>query len=279
MIKQPCVFVTALACEARPLLDKWRFKQIESAPFPLYYAEDKNWLLIVSGVGKKACATAVGYLGGQLNGGGLVEYSAASPAIWVNFGIAGHTNHPLGKGMMIHKINDSANGDVFYPFRLPYFDSEEIYCYDKPQVSYPSNGLVDMESAAFFYSASLFSNNELIHLYKVVSDNSQHSTKTLTKNEITTRLHEHTTKLQEITDKLLDMTHAKFTELNIMNRQVNEWLQHFITMHHFSSTQKQQLTEQLRGCYVLGVDPMHLTGDNSKQIINILKDAVNNTVK
>ncbi len=271
-IQQACVFVTALSCEARPLLDKWKFKQIESSPFPIYYAVDKNWLLIVSGIGKKACATAVGYLGGKLASGYLTELNSTAEviynqsAIWINFGIAGHNSHPLGRGMMIHKIYDaspssiSSKGEVFYPFRLPYFDSEEIHCYDKPQSSYPLIGLVDMESAAFFYSASLFSNNELIHLYKVVSDNSQNSADNINKNDIIALLNEHTTKLQEITDKLLDMTQVRFTELHKMNQQVRDWAQHFIDGYHFSSTQKQQLNEQLRGCYVMGVDPISLVG-------------------
>ena len=298
MYKQTFVILTALACEARPLLDRWRFKQIESSPFPIYYEADKNWLLIVSDIGKKACATAVGYLGGKLASGGIAELaggvqggipgglkggpqamkSSSPPAIWVNFGICGHGTHALGKGMLVHKILDAASGDVYYPFRLPYFDSSEIHCHDKIQTEYPPGALVDMESAAFFYSASKFSDNELIHLYKVVSDNDQQpltdtggdnswqailaANPTLNPTVITKILEEHTDKFQEITDKLRELSEDRFAKLDAINQQVYEWMQLFIASHRFSSTRQQQLADALRACYILGKNPVDILGGN-----------------
>lgn len=258
--KPPVIFVTALSCEARPLLDKFSFSQIESAPFPLYYAQEQQYLLIVSGIGAKRMATAIGYLNGKLLNGNLDNQGFATAsyltdyAIWINFGVCGHKDHPLGSGFLIHKINDTSNGEVFYPWRLPYLQSAEINCYDRPQSSYPDQALVDMESAGFFSSASLFSNNELTHLYKVVGDNQDNPATEITKDKLVSLLGEQVPKLIDFIASLRDKLATEFTANLNMRLQINQWRDELSNLCHWTQTQQQQLTQLLQSHYALDTD-------------------------
>ena len=287
----PICYVIALAAEARPLLDRWKFTQLESAPFPLYYCEQQNYFLVVSGMGKVRSAAATSYLASKII---PLRTQATPPAIWINFGTCGHHNYPLGQGLLVHKIIDISNGNNYYPLRLPYSASATIECHATSQREYPLQGdsmdggdyidgrgsidggddgkdidgddklsdpagiktnasIVDMESAGFFPTACLFSPNELVHLYKVVSDNADNlpTKPALMQKRIIPLLMERIPELHIISDKLRAIASKEFDEGHEMAQQIEKWQLDFTAACRWTTTQRIQLQGLLRKWYVV----------------------------
>ncbi len=247
----PICYVIALAAEARPLLDRWKFTQLESTPFPLYYCEQQNYFLVVSGMGKVRSAAATSYLASKVN---PLRAQATPPAIWINFGTCGHHNYPLGQGLLVHKIIDISNGNNYYPLRLPYSASATIECHATSQREYPQEGdIIDMESAGFFPTACLFSPNELVHLYKVVSDNADNlpTKPALMQKRIIPLLMERIPELHIISDKLRAIASKEFDEGHKMAQQIEKWQLDFTAACRWTTTQRIQLQGLLRKWYVV----------------------------
>ena len=253
----PICYVIALAAEARPLLDRWKFTQLESTPFPLYYCEQQNYFLVVSGMGKVRSAAATSYLASKVN---PLRAQAIPPAIWINFGTCGHHNYPLGQGLLVHKIIDISNGNNYYPLRLPYSASATIECHATSQREYPRQGgsktnanIIDMESAGFFPTACLFSPNELVHLYKVVSDNADNlpTKPALMQKRIIPLLMERIPELHIISDKLRAIASKEFDEGRKMAQQIEKWQLDFTAACRWTTTQRIQLQGLLRKWYVV----------------------------
>ncbi len=289
----PICYVIALAAEARPLLDRWKFTQLESAPFPLYYCEQQNYFLVVSGMGKVRSAAATSYLASKII---PLRAQATPPTIWINFGTCGHHNYPLGQGLLVHKIIDISNGNNYYPLRLPYSASATIECHATSQREYPRQGggvdmadgidggnnmnggngdgggsidgddklsdpagikidtnIIDMESAGFFPTACLFSPNELVHLYKVVSDNADNlpTKPALMQKRIIPLLMERIPELHIISDKLRAIANKEFDEGHEMAQQIEKWQLDFTAACRWTTTQRIQLQGLLRKWYVV----------------------------
>lgn len=156
--------VVALPAEAKPLIRHFQLRRRpEALPFPVY---DRNGMsLIVSGVGKPKAGAAVAYLHAA-NG-------AAPDQAWLNVGIAGDGARALGEGVLAHAIKDAATGRRWYPplvFQPP-CETTAVLTLDRPASAYPDAGSVDMEASAVYDTASRFSTNELIHCFKIISDN------------------------------------------------------------------------------------------------------------
>ena len=268
----PICYVIALAAEARPLLDRWKFTQLESAPFPLYYCEQQNYFLVVSGMGKVRNAAATSYLASKII---PLPVKGALSAIWINFGTCGHHNYPLGQGLLVHKIIDISNGNNYYPLRLPYSASATIECHATSQREYPLQGgsktnasIVDMESAGFFPTACLFSPNELVHLYKVVSDNADNlpTKPALMQKRIIPLLMERIPELHIISDKLRAIASKEFDEGHKMAQQIEKWQLDFTAACRWTATQKIQLQALLRKWYVVYYTPVSVrTSTPAKQ--------------
>ena len=273
----PICYVIALPAEARPLLDRWKFTQLESAPFPLYYCEQQNYFLVVSGMGKVRSAAATSYLASKII---PLRAQATPPTIWINFGTCGHHNYPLGQGLLVHKIIDISNGNNYYPLRLPYSASATIECHATSQREYPRQGggidggedinggddklsdpagiktnanIVDMESAGFFPTACLFSPNELVHLYKVVSDNADNlpTKPALMQKRIIPLLMERIPEMHIISDKLRAIANKEFDEGHEMAQQIEKWQLDFTAACRWTTTQRIQLQGLLRKWYVV----------------------------
>jgi adenosylhomocysteine nucleosidase len=156
-------FVVALPAEARPLVDRFSMVLASESPFPLYRGQEA-WL-IISGHGKAAAAAATAYL--HLSSGG------APGRAWLNVGLGGHGQRTLGEGVVAHKISDAASGASWYPQlvidrpcpTLPVFTVERV------EEEYSPPWIYESEAAGFFPTACRFSVAELVHCYKVVSDN------------------------------------------------------------------------------------------------------------
>ena len=158
------VWVTALHCEAKPIIDHYRLKKSPSHHnFDVYLKE--NMLCIISGIGKTAAAAATAWIAGLNND----ETSIA----WINIGTAGSATHTIGTALSIDKISDDESNRYFHPVTL--FDSglESAHCrtLSKPGTDYLAQLIYDMEASAFFETASRFSSAGLVHCLKIISDN------------------------------------------------------------------------------------------------------------
>ncbi len=156
--------VTALQCEAKPLIGHFRLKGENSAAgFRLYHNEQMR--LIVTGVGKLNSAAACAYL--------YARFGEVQDEAWLNLGIAGHATEAVGSALLMQKISDQGSGLSWYPpllFDAP-CDSATCLTVERPCNSYPASDCVEMEAAGFCAASSRFASTELIHCLKIISDN------------------------------------------------------------------------------------------------------------
>jgi adenosylhomocysteine nucleosidase len=157
------LIVTAFDAEARPMIDHFRLRRQADHGFPVY-AGDDVWL-IVSGPGRINAAAATTHLHGR----------AGFPwdNSWINVGIAGHAELPLGEARIAHKITEKMSGKSWYPALVTGspWKSAPLMTVDRPDMEYASGSLVDMEASAFMETALRFSSGEFVHVLKIVSDN------------------------------------------------------------------------------------------------------------
>jgi hypothetical protein len=157
--------VVAIPCEAKPLIQHLHLQKQAGYDYDLYQGEGIN--LIVCGVGKLAAAMACAWLQG------LRATSITADNAWLNIGIAGHGYQPLGSGFLAHRISEQNNDRCWYPgfsFKRP-CPSAALVTVNAAEFQYPDDALYDMEGTGFFTACQRFSSVELIHCFKVVSDN------------------------------------------------------------------------------------------------------------
>ena len=167
--------MVALHCEAKPFIDAYRLKKVDSKPFDHYQNIDYVGLnidLVVSGIGALAMASAVGWIGAK---GVNDNVKRQSQRIWVNLGTAGHISQPLGSLLLVHGVGDEVQQKCHYPPLVAKWHgaSDSVLSVSSPCTQYPDGAAVDMEAYAFFTSALRFSDAEFVQSLKVVSDNQE----------------------------------------------------------------------------------------------------------
>lgn len=164
--------VTALACEANPIIQHYHLKKsTQAGGFSVY--RNESIALIISGMGKYASASAVGYLQALLTPVEVPMQGYAPPHTWLNVGIAGHKSMDIGSVLLAHSVRDLAAEQIYYPcftFDVP-CTSSEVISVAQAETRYATNAAYDMEAVGFCAAASRFSSFELIHCLKVISDN------------------------------------------------------------------------------------------------------------
>ncbi|WP_455210683.1 5'-methylthioadenosine/S-adenosylhomocysteine nucleosidase family protein [Kaarinaea lacus] len=175
--------VTALACEANPIIQHYHLrKSMNAHGFPVY--RNKTITLIISGMGKFAAASAVGYLQALSNSAADDNLTQSVPHSWFNVGIAGHKTFELGTAVLAHRVSDAAAQQRFYPsftFDLPCV-STDVISVEQAETTYTMDAAYDMEALGFCAAASRFSSFELIHCLKIISDNLTNSHEHITKH-------------------------------------------------------------------------------------------------
>ncbi len=155
--------VTALASEAKPLIDFFTLQKSDDPYFSIF--KNDSIMLIISGMGKLNSTTATTY---------LLTVNKIKPAHIINIGISGsaNPNHHIGECFLIRKIIDHASHKVIHLNPKAFLDATTITCFDTPQndITKLKNTLVDMESFGFYQSSQKFLNKEQITLFKIVSD-------------------------------------------------------------------------------------------------------------
>ena len=160
--------VSALPAEAKPVIAHFGLKRLQpDCGFPVYH--NRHVTLVLSGVGKSNAAAATALL--QARNG------CPANAIWINLGIAGHGDLPLGEAVLAHSITDRASGESWrLPMAfLPPCDSVKLQTLDRPDFDYRRAGAFDMEASGFYPTALRFSQPQLVHCFKVISDNREQS--------------------------------------------------------------------------------------------------------
>ena len=226
--------VVALPAEARLLIRHYGLHNKHAdTTFPVYMGTDMA--LVVSGPGKVAAASATAWLQGLTPGN--------RRDAWLNIGIAGHATHSIGSGLLVNRISDHANNKSWYPPQIHDLDitSGSLQTVDVPENDYTVDRLYDMEAAGFYPAASRFSTGELVQCFKVVSDNRQQASTT-----ITAKLCEQLIGGQlKAIDSLVDA-------LGNLQQEYSGWhtphpdLERLAAQWHFTVSQQHQLASLLR---------------------------------
>lgn len=187
--------VVALPAEARPLIQYFKLKPPAfHGLFPIY--RNDQITLVISGIGKMAAAAATSYVH-TVSG----EHRNCA---WLNVGVAGHAYRNCGQGLLANRIMDKTTGQCWYPHNLlglP-FEDASLVTVDIPETEYPGEMMYDMEAAGYCFAASRSSSSELIHCYKIISDNRCVSTATVTPNRIGQLMIDHLENIGTLLQKL-----------------------------------------------------------------------------
>jgi adenosylhomocysteine nucleosidase len=189
-------FVVALSEEARPIIQQFKLKRRHSInAFPVYGNDDIH--LIVTGIGKLAAATATGYLAGIDN--------ADRATAWLNMGVAGCKNLAVGQAVLAHQVVDVVSQQKFYP--TIYFDTDcvtaAVASVFQPESEYLDDYVYDMEAVGFYSAALRFSTTELIHSYKIVSDNEVFHVDKVSKGDVVSLIEQSMEGIIQLADVLL----------------------------------------------------------------------------
>ena len=225
--------VVALSAEAQPLIDHFRLAQaVRSGSFRRFANQEHGLALAISGVGRVNAAAAVACLAAD-----------SGNEAWLNVGIAGHGELPLGEARMAHKIHCTSSGRNWYPPLVfdPPCTTASVRTVDRAARDFPTDDLYDMEAAGFYQIAARFAPHELIHSLKVVSDNSSRPADALTRDAVGALVGNHL----ETIDSLISSLRSLSTELR--ERAVEpEALARLLEDTHFTTTQRRQLRALLR---------------------------------
>lgn len=226
-------FITALSCEAEPLIEHFHLKKKEAlGNFALF--KNENTALAISGIGKHHAAATVGYLSGMFPG----------THGWFNVGIAGHQSFGIGEGYFIHKITDSASDMRYYPvfIKAPPAKTAALITVDKPEKNYHGEALYDMEGSAFFPACMRFSSVELIHCLKIVSDNKQSPIEKIDKKTVTHLISGKMAEIEKMSENIKEIL-SLLEEIQLFQESD---LSAFFLRWHFTETQKHTLKQLLQ---------------------------------
>ena len=227
-------FFCALPCEAKPLIAHYKLQRLNQFDlFKIYQSKNEDISLTLTGVGKINAAAAVSYMHASLH---------SSPwDAWFNVGIAGHSDEKIGTAFLVNKISDGQTHDNWYPQIL--FDAScrrmALITLEQPSDDY-QHLLFDMEAAGFFHMATRLGTAELIHCFKVVSDNTDSNTKTVKAKAVT-----------ELIDKQVPLIEAIISQLSKLSNELQHSLSppaefdRFLQYWHFTQTQQRQLARLL----------------------------------
>lgn len=239
--------VTALMCEAAPLISYYQLRhQTENRYFQTY--QNESIKLIISGVGKVSAAAAAAY--------GHAQDGSPANTAWLNIGIAGHSGLQTGHGFLAHKIIDSPTNKNWYPSLVfdPECMTDDLYTHDRAQTGYDNIGGVDMEAAGFYEICSKFSTSELIHCYKVVSDNPDSPVTRFSTHEVSKLIKNRLASIEFLVNQLISLQENLSWQLNI-TPLYDELIGHY----HLSQTEKLQLADRLKRLFIL--NPASMTSE------------------
>ncbi len=230
-------FVVALGAEARPLIERYRLRrEPDEHAFAIYRRDEVA--LAVSGIGKAASAAATSYL--------HLVTGAMRHAAWLNVGIAGHRQRPVGEAVMAHKIRDAASGRAWYPPRIavsPKSDgiSDEVVTVDRPETKFGEAVAYEMEASGFYDTACRFASSELVQCLKVVSDGPGTKVAELTAAKVASLVERQLSAVESLAQGCLELSN----ELRRLEAEPPDFAR-CLERWYFTVTEKHQLSRLLR---------------------------------
>jgi hypothetical protein len=222
-------FVLAMREEAQPLISHLALRRCKTTSlFPVFH-NAQTWLTIC-GVGKANAAAAVTEL--------FHVFGCQRDAVWLNVGIAGHPDLPVGTLRSAHSVLDCAGQQRWYPPQvlLNEVASSALTSVDAPETAYPDDCLYDMEGAGFCAAALRCSTAEAVQCLKIVSDNREHGTDQLSPPGITELVAAQVETIARICEELREATRSLRAE-----HEIDPALSALLGKHRFSVTQQRQL--------------------------------------
>lgn len=244
--------LVALAPEARPLIDYFRLhRRTGTDAYPIY--ESGTMRLVVSGVGKVRAAAAVAYLHA------LREPVTNAP--WLNVGIVGDSACTVGTGMLAHRIRDAATQKNWYPPLVftPPCETTGVLTVDVPASVYPDSWAVDMEAAGFYPTACQFSTAELVHCFKIVSDNNDTPMEAVSAKATKVLVAQKLNVIETLVNELERLS-THLSGINADPPAYDDFLRHC----HFTVTERHRLRELLRRWRLLVPDEDPLSAGAAK---------------
>lgn len=239
--------ITALKAEALPIIEIFDLKPTQgNLLFPIWQNEDIK--LTISGIGKVKAAAACGYLAGI--------YQDEEIYGWLNVGIAGHRNLPIGTPLLAHKIIDVEHKTHYFPsfaFPLP-CKTDECLTFSSPATNYQEKGMYDMEAAGFYQIASKSAPLEMIHVFKVISDNQLKDAQAITKQKARDLITSNIDSLKSIITRFRSL----ISEIAVFD---TPFLEGFLKKWHFSTCETYHLKKLLKRWQALCPDHVLFTHD------------------
>lgn len=196
--------VCALHCEATPLISALSLRKDNAAcPYDTFFSEDNSCVLVISGTGPIAGASATTYL---LT---LFRFTQGQDFL-MNFGSCAGKAPGL---YLINKITEDTTGRDFYPDMLydlsscglPASKEKALVTVDHVVDSLPdTDSLYEMEAAGIFQAASRFIPPHRMLFLKYVSDSGADDPKQITREHLTNCAMEHVSTVLSVFDKLKD---------------------------------------------------------------------------
>ena len=225
--------VCALKPEARPLLDHFGLRALPDVP-RIYHNADAHISLTLSGIGKSAAAGAVART--------HAYFDADKSHAWLNLGIAGHADLPLGQAVIVKKVTDAASGQTWFPSRVfpVTIPAHDLVTLDEPGNDYREE-LFDMECAGFFRAVSGVATLELAQAVKVISDNADRPMDGVNPDLASRLIKQNLPFIENIIEQLLTLS----TLLQDLNDAGPDY-QAITRQRHFTVSQQHQLRAALR---------------------------------
>jgi adenosylhomocysteine nucleosidase len=243
--------LVALPAEAKPLIRHFALRRrSDASPFPVYANDGVS--LIVSGVGKLKAAAAASHLS--------VASGTVPDRAWLNVGIAGDGTRALGEGVLAHSIRDAATRRCWYPplvFQPP-CETTGVLTMDEPASAYPDACSVDMEASAIYATASRFSTSELVHCFKIISDNKANPAHGISAASV-----------ERLVARRLDQIEVLVRELSLLAQEMARLrmppsgLERFLTRWHFTVSERHRLHQLLRCWQLRGSEPQLSLAESS----------------
>ena len=241
--------VVALPAEVGPLKEVFQLKSLRA--MNNVFQSDQGVRLLVTGVGRKNVNQSFAILARSES---ARESPLFSPA-WLNIGIAGHRELPVGEVMIANKISCALSAQSSFP--TPVLSGRnfgEVISVNEPELAYPQNAAYDMEAHAFWDMALNYGKLDLIQCSKLVSDNPHDGVEKITAALIAEIFHAASYEILQQVDLLRNLAHeqqqlisdpapylkiAGRMHLNVNQAlQIRRLCQRFVTLNRESELEK-----------------------------------------
>ncbi len=187
--------LVALPCEAKPINRLLDLKRLQpDGDLPLYGSQD--CLLVLAGHGMQAAAAGTRY---------LHQHNRNNNPSWLNIGIAGHVELPLGEALIAASViapDDEQTWVTAVPEQLG-CPQGTVQTVTQPLAGYPGKAAYDMEAAGFVSTATAFSPIEKIHVLKVISDNSDNPSSGINAKMVTRLIQAQSRLIRQLVQRIL----------------------------------------------------------------------------